>query len=84
MALHLVRALKYKDTLILSHTHTHTHRCTCMHARTHTHTHTTNTYISGDGLVKRQISMLLLTCISWTTDTHQTTDTCQIYLASAG
>ena len=39
---------RYKDTLISSHTHTH--------ACTHTHTHTQKC-ITGDGLVKQQISM---------------------------
>ena len=53
---HLIRAQSaYKDTRIHSFHHTHTHRCTC--ARTQTHTHITNTHITSDGLVKRQISM---------------------------
>ena len=48
MAPHLVRAQSaYKDIKIHSFHHTHTH----------THTHTTNTCITGDGSVKRQISM---------------------------
>ena len=63
MVPHLVRAQStYKDIRIHSfhHTHTHTHMCahTQTHKHTHTHacTHTTNTCITGDGLVKRQIS----------------------------
>ena len=70
MVPHLVRAQSaYKDIRIHSfhqtHTHTHTHMHMCTHTHTyththihtHTHTHTTNTCITGDGLVKRQISM---------------------------
>ena len=69
MVPHLVRAQSaYKDIRIHSfithtHTHTHTHRRTRAHTRTHIHTHahthtrTTDTCITGDGLVKRQISM---------------------------
>ena len=46
--IHLLRAqsaykdISHKDTLISSHTHAHA----------------TNTYITGDGLVKRQINMV--------------------------
>jgi len=50
------RLQKYKDTLILSHTHTHTTN-TCAHTETHTHTTNTCVCITGDGLVKRHISM---------------------------
>ena len=60
---------RHKDTLISSHTYTpHKDACvhppppqdTCMHTHTrhiHTHTHSTNTCITGDGLVKWQISI---------------------------
>ena len=60
--------LQRHDTLISSHTYTPPQRCMCappppprhMHAHTHTthtHTHSTNTCITGDGLVKWQISI---------------------------
>ena len=61
MVLHLLRAqsaykdISHKDTLISSHTHTHIHAGA--HTPSHTHTRTTNTCLTGDGLVKRQISM---------------------------
>ena len=52
MAPHLVRAqIAYKDTRIRCYHHTRAR------AHTHTHTHTANACITGDGLVKRQISM---------------------------
>ena len=59
MAPHLVRAQSaYKHIRI--HSFHHTHTLTCMRTprhTTHTRVHTTNTCITGDGLVKRQISV---------------------------
>ena len=58
MAPHLVRAQStYKDIRIHSFHHSHTHTHARAHQDARTHTHTTNTCITGDGLVKRQISM---------------------------
>ena len=58
MAPHLVRAQSaYKDTRIHSFHHTHRHTYARTPPSPHPHTQTTNTCITGDGSVKREISM---------------------------
>ena len=58
MAPHLVRAQSaYKDTRIHSFHHKHRHTYARTLPSPHPHTQTTNTCITGDGSVKREISM---------------------------